>query len=111
MKSKIHNSFVLELTLAELYSIYRIDQYFFISKIGQTLSNVEFSNLALKRVKIEWKVNARPAIFLIIEQIAEISKAVYDKDITKHSKRLNRESNTKLAIRDQLKLLILSPAH
>ena len=83
------------LTFAGMYIIdsenmYHIDQYFYMSEIKQIPSDAKFSKSASMRMKLAWLAKARPDILLEISQNAQIIQAIYDKDITRHCKCLNK---------------------
>ena len=60
------------------------------SKIEQIPYEAEFSTFALMRMKLAWQANTRPDIVFKISQIAEVARAIYEKDVSKHCKRLNK---------------------
>ena len=70
--------------------MYHINRDFYISKIVQNPSNAEFSKFTSMRLKLPWLVNTRPDIVLEIPQIAQVARAMYEKDMNTHFKRLKK---------------------
>ena len=60
------------------------------SKIEQISSNPEFSKFASMSMKLEWLANTKPSVVLEISQIAQVTRNMYEKDMSKNFKRLNK---------------------
>ena len=60
------------------------------SKIEQILPNAEFRTTALMRMRLAWLANTRPNILLEISQIAQLTRSMYEKDMSTHCKRLKK---------------------
>ena len=76
--------------ITESDNMCHIDQDFYMSKIEQIPSNAEFSKFASMRMKLAWLANTRPDIVLEISQIEQVTRAMYENDISTHCKRLNK---------------------
>ena len=70
--------------------MFHIDQDFHINKIEQIPSDAVFRKFISMRMKLAWIAKTRPNIAFEISQIAQITRAVYENDKTKHFKRLNK---------------------
>ena len=70
--------------------MYHIHQDFYVSKIGKIPSDAEFSKFVSMRMKLAWLANTRPDIVFEILQIAQVTRAMYEKEMTKYCKRLNK---------------------
>ena len=71
-------------------SIVHIKQVFYMSKIEQISSDGESSKFASMRMKRAWVANTRPDIVFRISQISQVTLYMYEKDIIKPFKRLNK---------------------
>ena len=76
--------------ITESDNMYHINQDFYESKIEQVPSDAEFSKFVSMEMRLEWLANTRPDIVFKISQIAQVTRAMYEKDISKHCKRLNK---------------------
>ena len=59
-------------------------------EIEQTPFNAKFSKFASMRMKLTWLANTRPDTVIKITQNSQVARDMYEKEITKHSKRLNK---------------------
>ena len=73
--------------IIESGSMYNIDQDFYMSKIEQIPTDDEFSKFDLMRMILEWLADTRSGVVLEISQIAQVTRAMYDKHIRKLCKR------------------------
>ena len=64
--------------------MFHIDRDFYASKIEQILSDAEFRKLASVRTRLAWLPNTTPDIVFEISQIAQLTRAMYERDIIKH---------------------------
>ena len=62
----------------------------YMSKIEQILSNAEVNMFSFMRTKLVWFKNTRRNIVLEISQIAQLTQAIYENDISIHHKRLDK---------------------
>ena len=76
--------------ITESDNMCHIDQDFYMSKIEKNLSNAAFSKFASMRMRSAWLKNTRPDIVFKISQIAQRTQAMYENEIIKHFKRLNK---------------------
>ena len=74
--------------ITESDKMYHIDQEFFMSKIEQIPSDAEFIKPASMRINLALYAKNRPDIVFQISQIAQVTQAMYERDVTKHCKRL-----------------------
>ena len=65
-------------------SMHHIDLDFYKRKIEQILSDAESRKFACMRMRLAWLANNRPNIELEISQIAQVARAMFEKDIIKH---------------------------
>ena len=70
-----------------------IDQDFYISKIEQTPNGVELGKFASMRMRLAWIKSTRPDLVFEISQIAQVTRDIFHQYVTKHCKRLDKESN------------------
>ena len=70
--------------------MFNIDQDFYMSKIEQIPSDAEFSKFASMRMKLACLANTRQDLAFKISQIAKVTRAMFDQEVTKHCKRLNK---------------------
>ena len=70
--------------ITESDNMYHIDQNFYMSKIEHVPSEAEFSKFAAHENETRMPSKKRPDIVLEICQIAQITRAIYEKDIIKH---------------------------
>ena len=75
--------------ITESENTYHIDQDFYMDKMEQIPSYTEFSKFTSTRMKLSWLANTRPNKVLEISRIAQVTRAMYEKDIGLHCKRLN----------------------
>ena len=60
------------------------------NKIEQISSNAEFSKPVSMKMKLAWLANNRHDIVLEIAQVVQVARAMYQKDMSTHCKRLNK---------------------
>ena len=75
--------------VVESDNMYHIDKDFYMSRIEQILSDAEFSQFTSIRMKFTWLENTIPDIVFEISQIQQVTRSMYEKEITKHCKRVN----------------------
>ena len=77
--------------ITEYDNMYSIDQDFYMSKIEQIPSKAELCKFVSTRMKLVSLANTRPNIVLENSQIAQVTRAMYEKDMITHCKLLNKE--------------------
>ena len=76
--------------ITEFENMYYIDQDFYINKNEQIPYNDEFSLFVSMRIKLTRLANTTADVVFEISQIAQVTRAMYEKDINKYYKRLKR---------------------
>ena len=77
--------------ITESDNMYHRDQDLYMNKIEQIPYNAEFSKFASMRMRLAWLVNTRPNVVLEISLIAQVIRAMYEKHMSTHCKRLYKE--------------------
>ena len=76
--------------ITEKQDMLYIDQDLYLNKIYQTPNKVEFNTPASMRLKSEWKAYTRPDLTFEISQIAQMTRTMFQQDLSKHCKILSK---------------------